>query len=83
VEAYQDNYLLTIENSGQIPMPVELLVIYTDATTENVSLPVEIWQRGNSWSHLFKTDKTIQRVVLDPNKLLADINILNDSWNKP
>ncbi|MBJ7881645.1 M1 family metallopeptidase [Gelidibacter salicanalis] len=82
VEEYQGNYLITVENNGEIPMPVELQVIYSDNSTENVRLPVEIWQRGNSWSHLLKTTKQVQRVVLDPNKMLADVNILNDTWNK-
>lgn len=82
VEEYQGNYLITVENTGEIPMPVELQVIYSDNTTENVRLPVEIWQRGNTWSHLLKTTKSVQRVVLDPNKMLADVNMLNDTWNK-
>lgn len=82
VEPYQGNYLITVENNGEIPMPVELLVTYSDNTTENVSLPVEIWHRGNVWSHLLRTDKIVKRVVVDPNKMLADINILNDTWNK-
>jgi len=82
VEEYQGNYLITVENTGEIPMPVELQVVYTDNTTENVRLPVEIWQRGNTWSHLLKTTKSVQRVVLDPNKMLADVNMLNDTWNK-
>lgn len=83
VEPYQGNYLITVENSGQIPMPVELLVTFTDNTTENISLPVEIWQRANVWSHLLKTTKMVQRVVVDPNKMLPDVNILNDTWNRP
>ena len=82
VEPYEGNYLITVENGGEIPMPVELQVTYTDNTTENVSLPVEIWQRGNSWSHLLKTKKEVQRVVVDPNKMLPDVNMLNDTWNK-
>lgn len=82
VEEYQGNYLITVENTGEIPMPLELQVIYSDNTTENVRLPVEIWQRGNTWSHLLKTTKSVQRVVLDPNKMLADVNMLNDTWNK-
>src|SRR5690606_35487030 len=82
VEPYQGNYLITVENNGQIPMPVELQVIYTDDSTETVRLPVEIWQRGNSWSHLLKTSKEVKRVVMDPNKMLADVNMLNDTWNK-
>lgn len=82
VEPFQGNYLVTVENNGQIPMPVELQVIYADDTTENVRLPVEIWQRGNSWTHLLKTTKEVKRVVLDPNRMLADVNMLNDTWNK-
>lgn len=82
VEPYQGDYLITVENNGEIPMPVQLKVTFTDNTTENVWLPVEIWHRGDIWSHLLKTKKQIQRVVVDPNKMLPDVNILNDAWNK-
>ncbi len=82
VKPYLGNYLITVENDGQIPMPVDLQVIYSDDTTENIELPVEIWQRGNSWTHLLKTTKQVKRVVLDPNKMLPDVNVLNDTWNK-
>ena len=63
-------------------MPVELQVTYTDDTTEIVKLPVEIWYRGNNWEHLLKTKKEVKRIVFDPNKLVPDINLLNDTWNK-
>ncbi len=82
VKLFNGNYLITVENNGQIPMPVQLQVIYTDSSTENVNLPVEIWHRGDSWTHLLKTSKQVQRVVLDPNKMLPDVNVLNDTWNK-
>ncbi|MGO3181242.1 MAG: M1 family metallopeptidase [Aequorivita sp.] len=82
VEGYKGGYLIKVENDGGIPMPVELQVIYADDTTEDVRLPVEIWQRGNSWSHFLKTTKDVKRVVMDPNKMLPDVNLLNDTWNK-
>lgn len=82
VEPYKGDYLITVENNGDFPMPVELLVTYTDDSQETVKLPVEIWHRGNVWSHLLKTDKQVKRVVQDPNKMLPDIKILNDTWNK-
>ncbi len=82
VKPLNGNYLITVENDGQIPMPVQLQVIYTDNSKEEIRLPVEIWQRGNSWTHLLKTNKQVQRVVLDPNKMLPDVNLLNDTWNK-
>ncbi len=82
VEPYNGGYLITLENEGQIPMPVQLEVIYSDDTSEKVSLPVEIWHRGNSWEHFIKTDKQVRRVVLDPDKIVPDVNLLNDTWNK-
>lgn len=82
VKPFNGNYLITVENDGQIPMPVQLQVIYDDNSNEEILLPVEIWQRGNSWTHLLKTTKQIKRVVLDPNKMLPDVNVLNDTWNK-
>ncbi len=77
-----EGYLITLENNGEIPMPVELRVTYVDDTTQDVKLPVEIWQRGNSWEHLLKTTKDVKRVVFDPNKMVPDVNVLNDTWNK-
>ena len=82
VKPYTGGYLIALENNGEIPMPVELQVIYNDDTTQNVKLPVEIWHRGNSWEHLLKTEKEVKRIVMDPNKMLPDINVLNDTWNK-
>ncbi len=82
VKSIQGNYLVTVENKGQIPMPVKLQVLYSDSTSEIIELPVEIWQRGNSWTHLLKTSKEVSRVVLDPDKILPDVNVLNDTWNK-
>ncbi len=82
VRPYPGGSLITLENNGEIPMPVELHVIFEDDTTQNVKLPVEIWQRGNSWEHFLKTDKEVKRIVMDPNKMLPDINLLNDTWNK-
>ncbi len=82
VKAYQGNSLITLENKGEIPMPVKLQVIFADNTSEIVELPVEIWQRTNSWSHLLRSTKQVQRVVLDPDKIVPDVNFLNDTWNK-
>ena len=82
VTPLNNNYNITVENKGEIPMPVVLEVIYSDDTKERVALPVEIWQRGNGWSHLLKTNKQVKRVVMDPDKMLPDVNLLNDTWNK-
>ena len=80
VQAYQGNYVITLSNKGDFPMPAVLQVTYEDGSEEIVRLPVEIWQRGDSWNHLLRTDKQVQSVVLDPEKILPDVNFSNDAW---
>lgn len=74
------NYIINLGNNGEIPMPVLLKISYKDNTSEEVVLPVEIWQRGNNWNYLHITDKTIDTVEIDPRKILPDINGSNDMW---
>ena len=81
VYPYQGSYLLVLSNKGDIPMPVKIKVSYGDGTHEIVDLPVEIWQKGNSWNHLLTTGgKEVKAIELDPDKILPDVNGSNDSW---
>ncbi|MCM4158526.1 M1 family metallopeptidase [Antarcticibacterium flavum] len=80
VQSYQGNYVISLSNRGDIPMPVEMRITYSDGDTEDKRLPVEIWQRGNSWNYLLRTDKQVQSVELDPEKVLPDVNFSNDAW---
>ena len=77
---YAGNYLLSLANKGEIPMPVLIEITFEDGTMERQMLPVEIWQRGDVWNHLIKTTKTIRSIVIDPDKILPDINLGNDNW---
>lgn len=77
---YGGNYLAIITNKGDFPMPVLLEFTYEDDSKERVMLPVEIWQRGDTWNHMIKSTKAIKSVVIDPDKILPDINLGNDSW---
>jgi len=83
VYPYQGSYLLVLSNNGEVPMPVKIKVSYADGTDEIVELPVEIWQRGDSWNHLLSTGKEVEKIELDPNKILPDINGSNDVWPSP
>jgi len=80
VQPYGGNYLVSIENKGDMPMPVQLEITYDDNSTERIMLPVEIWQRGNTWVHQIKTTKKVKAVVMDPDTILPDVNLANDSW---
>ena len=61
-------------------MPVKMKITYDNDTSEVVHLPVEVWQRGDTWNYAHGADKVIKSVVIDPDKLLPDVNTSNDLW---
>ncbi|MFC6858170.1 M1 family metallopeptidase [Zunongwangia atlantica] len=73
-------FIINLANKGEVPMPVKLKITYQDGSTEDLTLPVEIWQRGDTWSHLVETDKAPKSVEIDPDKILPDVDYSNDSW---
>lgn len=76
----QGGYLVYLQNNGDIPMPVLMKITYDDETSEQVKLPVEIWQRGDQWTYFHVTDKNIESIIIDPEKIVPDINGSNDVW---
>ena len=78
ISKVEQGFIIEIDNRGEIPMPVKLEITYTDGTKAEVKLPVEIWHRTNRWRYLHKTNKTIDKVVFDAKKQVADINAAND-----
>ena len=77
---YGGNYLVVLTNKGEIPMPVLMEITFDDGSKERKMIPVEIWQRGDTWNHLLKTNKRVVSLVIDPDKVLPDINLGNDHW---
>lgn len=82
VEQKNEKLSIELESKGEIPLPVELEVEYEDGSVEEIRLPVEIWYRGNTWTHTITTNKKVKAVRLDPRKKVADINPENNHWPK-
>lgn len=80
VYPYGANYVVSLSNLGEIPMPVLLEITYEDGQKERKMLPVEIWFKGNQWNHLIKADKKVVAVEIDPDKVITDTNAGNDKW---
>jgi hypothetical protein len=77
-------YRVRIENVGSLLMPIQMVVQYTDGTTERFNLPVDVWRMDErTFVKGFFTDKEVARVVLDPDEVLADVNTDNNTWEKP
>ncbi|WP_083322047.1 M1 family metallopeptidase [Hymenobacter lapidarius] len=72
--------LITIENKGQAAMPVTAQVTETNGKTSRVKLPVEIWQRGATWTFRYPSTTPLTLVRLNASKLLPDANPRNDVW---
>ncbi len=75
-------YRVTVENKGGLLMPVQMQITYDDGSTETVKLGADVWRRNElSYIYGFFTNKTVVKVVLDPDEVLADINRDNNTWS--
>jgi len=73
---------ITIENLEKMPMPVTVYIRESNGKEHTVNLPVEVWQRGPSWTFGVPTTSEITDIVLDPDKKLPDWNRTNNSLKK-
>jgi len=72
--------LITIENRGKMIMPASLKIIQANGDSAIVQLPVEIWQRGGVWTLKYASTGKIDKVILDPDKVLPDADRKNNEW---
>lgn len=78
----QKGVLITIENKGKMILPVILKIQQSNGKSGIVNLPVEIWQRGGTWTFRYPSENAIDKIVLDPENVLPDVNRKNNVWNK-
>jgi hypothetical protein len=78
VRMSDDGMEIVIENRGDMEMPVELELSYTDGTTERVKLPVEMWNQGDRFVYRVGVDREISEVRLDPRGMYPDVDRGND-----
>ncbi|MGB2128505.1 MAG: M1 family metallopeptidase [Flavicella sp.] len=95
------DYGVTVENGnevhlsriGEMPMPIDLSVVYKDGTSEAIYIPLKM-MRGEkptvakvlkdwSWvapNYTFTTEKEIQSIEIDTSKRMADVERENNIW---
>ena len=78
---------ITLERIGLMPMPIDLTVTYTDDSTEEFYIPLQM-MRGEkptsatiiedwAWaipSYTFDAKKTVKSVEIDASQMMADVN---------
>jgi Peptidase family M1 domain len=76
----KEGTLIAIDNLQKLPMPVELEIKEKGKDLVNIKLPVEIWQKGSTWTFLYPSTKELESVKLNPRKILPDVNNMNNFW---
>ncbi len=72
--------LVTIENIDKMVMPVILKYETVSGKTNEVKIPVEVWQNGSTWIEKLNTTEKLKSVVIDPERFFPDVNADNNSW---
>ncbi len=76
----QNGALITLENLEEMALPVEIAIKQENGKVDTVKLPVEIWQRGGTWTFQYKSTSKITKLVIDPNHDFPDVNPANNVW---
>ena len=73
---------VTVENRGELVMPLVLKVTYAGGEEKTIKLPVEIWATSNKWTEPLPGGKPIAAVVIDPDSAFPDVARENNSWKQ-
>ncbi|KAA1247146.1 M1 family metallopeptidase [Aquimarina sp. RZ0] len=74
-------YEITFNKPGGLVMPLIVKYIYEDGTSETVKYPAEIWRKNDvAVKRAIASEKTISKIIVDPNRETADIDTSNNSW---
>lgn len=74
-------YVVTVRDVGGIPMPITLELDYTDDSSEEIRIPVEVWRKNpETVAKLVISPKELLRVTLDPYLESADAELTNNVW---
>ncbi|WP_183574864.1 M1 family metallopeptidase [Mucilaginibacter sp. X5P1] len=74
---------ITIENLGEMALPVHLKVTEENGNTQVIDLPAEVWQRGAKWVFKYNSTSKIATVVIDPDRRLPDTDRSNNIYRMP
>ena len=70
-----------LRNAGGIPMPVELALTMDDGSTRKLTLPVEIWFGGATYTAVVPGPRKVNSVTLDPDSRYPDVRRENNRWS--
>ena len=76
-------YEVTFEKPGGLVMPIILELTYEDGSKERKTYPAQIWRYNeDEVKKVFKTQKAITSIIVDPDLETADVDTSNNTWPK-
>ena len=84
VEVENDEATITVRDRGRIPMPVYLTVTHANGTRTERTLSVDRWLEGHRTATVtVEASSTVQRVEINPDGTLPDVDRSNNVWTAP
>ncbi len=72
--------LISLSNRDKLVMPVKMEITLQDGSRKSVSLPVQLWHRGNRWTLKYESAQKLKKVVIDPDLEFPDVKPDNNIW---
>jgi hypothetical protein len=72
--------MITLQNNDQMVMPVTVEVKQSNGEAGRINLPVEIWETSGVFTLHYNSTSPIDSVIVDPDKVLPDVNPANNVW---
>lgn len=76
-------YDVVVANLEKLPMPIILEVKTKSGKTETIKIPVDVWMRNKTWTVYYPTTEAVVSFTLDPNHVLPDVNLDNNTKVSP
>ncbi len=76
----QNYAVIALRRNTSVPFPVRMRLRFQDGTTQDVTLPVEIWSRGTQYESVLAVKGPVAGVRLWPDGVVPDWNSANDTW---
>lgn len=71
---------ITVENKGDMIMPVNVLIREFNGNVSTLHFPAQIWQLGKMHTFRYASTSPVIAVILDPQKAIPDIDRGNNEW---
>jgi hypothetical protein len=79
----QNYAVVALRQFSRAPFPVRMRLRFEDNTTQDVSIPVEVWSRGDRYEAVIAVKGRVTGARLWPEGAVADWNPGNDIWGSP